>query len=114
MSRVRELERQTRSKIQSLYQAIEDNQRAYERRAADKDASNAKWDDYNRGNSYWISDLEGGKVYRSDPWGLQDLGSGDRVEGAPNNYIHFEGQNPRHPSEYMREASSDEVRRLGH
>lgn len=112
MARVRELERQTRSAIQGLYQAIEDNQRAYERRSADKDAANARWDDYSRGNSYWISDLEGGKVYRADPWGLQDTGSGDRIEGRGHDYIHFEGGNPRHPSELMREISGDEARRL--
>lgn len=112
MARVRELELETRSKIQSLYSAIEDNQRAYERRSADKDASNSKWDDYRRGNSYWISDLEGGKVYRTDPWGLQDMSSGDRLEGRPQSYIHFEGESPRHPSEHMREISGDEARRL--
>lgn len=113
MARVREMERQTRSAVQGLYAAIEDNQRAYEQRTARREASEARWDDYRRGNSYWISDIEGGKVYQSDPWGLRDTRSGDRLDGPPHNYIHFEGDNPRHPSERMREISSDEVRRLG-
>lgn len=39
--------------------------------------------------------------------------SDDRIEGAPYNYIHFEGQNKVHPSENMREFSSYEVQQLG-
>jgi hypothetical protein len=57
--------------------------------------------------------LEGGKVYQTDPWGTRDQTTGDRYEGAPYNYLHFEGQNPAHPSEQMREISSDDLRRMG-
>ena len=112
MAHLQELQRKTRSAMQSLYSAIEQNQHDYEARVARKESSDAKWDDYRRGNSYWISDLEGGKVYATDPWGTQDTRTGDRVEGPPYNYIHFEGQNPRHPSENMREISSYELKQL--
>ncbi len=109
---LRELQAQTQHSIQGLYNAIDDNQRAYEQRAARKDRSDAGWDDYNRGNSYWISDLEGGKVYATDPWGTKDTTTGDRVEGAPYDYINFEGQNPRYSSEYMREVNSYDVEHM--
>jgi len=112
MARLREQERRTRQAVQELYGAIAQNQRDYEDRAARKDASEAKWDDYRRGNSYWISDLEGGKVYQADPWGIRDTRSGDRIDGPPYDYVHFEGRNPAHPSEQMREISSFEMQRL--
>ncbi len=110
---LRAQEQKTRNAMQGLYDAIHDNQAAYEDRVDRKAASDAKWDDYRRGNSYWISDLEGGKIYATDPWGTADTRTGNRVEGAPYNYIHFEGQNPSHPSESMRELSSYEVGQLG-
>ena len=113
LAQLRLQQQKTRSAMQGLYDAIHDNQAAYEDRVNRKAASEAKWDDYRRGNSYWISDLEGGKVYATDPWGTTDTRTGDRVEGAPYNYIHFEGQNPNHPSESMRELSSYEVQQLG-
>lgn len=112
LANLKVLERQTATAVQGLYCAIEEGQRDFEQRTAQRDHAEAKWDDYRRGNSYWISDLEGGKVYQTDPWGTQDTRSGERIDGPPYNYIHFEGQNPRHPSEHMREISSDELARL--
>ncbi len=113
LAQLRLQEQKTRGAMQGLYDAIGANQAAYEDRVARKEASDARGDDYRRGNSYWISDIEGGKVYATDPWGTKDTRTGDRVEGAPYNYIRFEGQNPAHPSENMRELSSYEVQRLG-
>jgi hypothetical protein len=112
---VQNLQRQferTQEAMRDLNRAREDNQRAWEARQERKDASDARWDDYRRGNSYWISELEGGKIYQTDPWGTQDTTTGQRYEGAPHDYVHFEGQNPRHPSENMRELSSYEVQKL--
>jgi hypothetical protein len=112
LAHLRQLQEQTRQSMQSLYQAIDDNQAAWERRQAIKDNTQSKWDDYRRGNSYWISDLEGGKVYETDPWGTRDTTTGDRFEGATYDYIHFEGENPRYPSENMREISSYELQHM--
>jgi hypothetical protein len=64
------------------------------------------------GNSYWVSDLEGGKVYQIDSWDTRDTDSGTRCDGPPHNYIHFEGQNPAHPSEHMREISSYDLKKM--
>ena len=113
LASLRVQQQRTARAMQSLNDARADNQRDWEARQERKDASNAKWDDYNRGNTYWISDLEGGKVYQTDPWGTQDTWTGDRADGKPYDYVHFEGQNPRHSSEQMRELSSYEVKKLG-
>ena len=110
--RLRALEAQTRGAMNGLYQAVAENQRDYERRAERREASEARQDDYRRGNSYWVSDLEGGKVYATDPWGTTDTTTGDRREGDGYGYIHFEGQNPIHRSEQMREVSSFELEQL--
>jgi hypothetical protein len=111
-ARLKALQAQTSRSIQGLYQSIADSQRDYERRAEAKAGSDARWDDYRRGNSYWISDLEGGKVYQTDPWGTRDTTTGDRFEGGGYRYLHFEGENPNHPSENMREISSHELQQL--
>lgn len=112
LDNLRRQQARTQEAMRDLNRAREDNQRAWEARQERKDASNARWDDYRRGNSYWISELEGGKIYQTDPWGTRDTVTGDRWEGAPHDYIRFEGQNPRHPSENMRELSSHEVQKL--
>jgi hypothetical protein len=111
-ARLRAMQQETGRKVQGLYASIEENQKAYERRSEEKAAGEARRDDYRRGNTYWISDLEGGKVYATDPWGTRDTVTGDRFEGGGQTYLHFEGQNPNHPSEQMRELSSHEVQQL--
>jgi hypothetical protein len=95
--------------MRGLNQAREDNQKAWEARQDRKDYMDSKWDDYRRGQSYWVSDLEGGKVYATDNWGAKDTTTGDYYEGKGYNWTNFEGQNPHHPSETMREVSSWEV-----
>lgn len=72
----------------------------------------SKWDDYRRGRSYWVSDLEGGKVYETDSHGTRDTATGDYYEGQGYNWVNFEGQNPNHPSETMHEVSSGELQQL--
>ena len=111
-ARLRAMQAETGRKVRGLYATIEEGQRDYERRTAERDAGEARRDDYRRGNTYWISDLEGGKVYATDPWGTKDTTTGDRFEGDGYRYLHFEGQNPNHPSEQMRELSSAEVQQL--
>jgi hypothetical protein len=109
LANLKALEAQTSAEIRSLNYTREDLQRAWEQRQARHDYMESKWDDYRRGNSYWVSDLEGGKVYATDTWGTKDTVTGDYYEGKAYNYTYFEGQNPRYPSEDMREVSSWEV-----
>lgn len=114
LANLRVLQRRTAGAIQGLYDAIHENQSDYEARAARKDAQDARGDDYRRGNSYWISDLEGGKVYATDPWGTTDTSNGDRYEGSAYDYIHFDGHNPVHQSDTMHEVSSYDLKQLGY
>ena len=109
LANLRRLQQQTARAIQGLNYAREDLQRGWEDRQARKDYMDSKWDDYRRGDSYWVSDLEGGKVYHSDPYGTRDTQTGDYYEGGGFTYTNFEGQNPNHASEGMREISSYEL-----
>jgi len=109
LANLKRLQQRTAEAMQSLRYAREDLQRGWEDRQARKDYMDSKWDDYRRGNSYWVSDLEGGKVYHSDPHGTRDTQTGDYYEGGGYTWTHFDGQNPRHSSEGMREISSYEL-----
>ena len=109
LDNLRRLQQQTAKSMQDLSGAREDMQKAWEAREARKDYMDSKWDDYRRGDSYWVSDLEGGKVYHTDPTGTRDTRTGDYYEGSAYNWTNFEGQNPRHASETMREVSSYEL-----
>jgi hypothetical protein len=112
LANLRRLQAKTAQAMQSLNDARRDNQLAWEQQQARKDASDAKWDDYRRGHSYWVSEMEGGKVYATDSGGTQDTRTGQYYEGSAYGYVNFEGQNPRHPSETMREVSSYEVQQM--
>jgi hypothetical protein len=111
LARLRDMERQTAAAIQDLNRAREQNQLDWEERQRRKEFSDSKWDDYRRGNSYWVSDLEGGKVYATDSWGTRDTVTGDYYEGRGYNWVNFEGENPRY-RESMREISSYELRQM--
>lgn len=112
IQRLRELEKETISKINGLSREREKNQKDWEDRQQTKEFSESKWDDYRRGQSYWVSDIEGGKVYATDSWGTRDTSTGDYYEGRGYNYTNFEGDNPRY-NESMREISSYELDRMG-
>lgn len=113
LENLRRLQQQTQAAMQDLNRAREQNQADWEARQARKDFMDSKWDDYRRGNSYWVSDLEGGKVYHTDNWGTRDTVTGDYWEGKGYNWVNFEGQNPNYPSENMREVSSYELQHPG-
>ncbi|HEX2799984.1 MAG TPA: hypothetical protein VHQ44_09990, partial [Thermoanaerobaculia bacterium] len=103
------LQQKTAAAIQDLNYARADMQKAWEARQARKDYMDSKWDDYRRGNSYWISDLEGGKVYSTDTHGTRDTATGAYYEGGGYNWTDFTGRNPNYPSESMREITSWEL-----
>jgi hypothetical protein len=112
LENLRRLQQQTQAAIQDLNNMRAQNQRDWEARQERKDYMDSKWDDYRRGQSYWVSELEGGKVYATDSGGTQDTSTGQYYEGQPYNWVNFEGQNPHHPSETMREISSYELKKL--
>jgi hypothetical protein len=109
LENLKRLQAQTAAAMRDLNYAREDLQKAWEARQARQDYMDSKWDDYRRGDSYWVSDLEGGKVYHTDTGGTKDTRTGDYYEGGGYTWTHFEGGNPRHPSETMREVSSYEL-----
>ena len=48
-----------------------------------------------RGEQEWVSEVEGGTLYKSDHWGLSREGR-PLLEGQPYNYYNYQGQNPRY------------------
>jgi len=112
LENLRRLQQKTQAAMQDLNQTRAQNQQDWEARQERKDYMDSKWDDYRRGNSYWVSELEGGKIYRTDSGGTLDPVTGQYYEGRPYNWVNFEGQNPRHPSETMREVTSYELKKL--
>ena len=112
LRRARELHDKTVAAMRENARGREQQQADWEARQKRKEFADSKWDDYRRGNSYWVSDLENGKVYRSDSHGTRDTASNDYYEGRGYNYTNFEGRNPRHPSETMREVTSYEVQQM--
>ena len=112
LENLRRLQQKTQAAMQDLNRAREQNQRDWEAAQERKEYMDSAWDDYRRGRSYWVSELEGGKVYATDSGGTQDTVTGQYYEGRPYNWVNFEGQNPRHPSETMREVTSAELKKL--
>jgi hypothetical protein len=112
LENLRRLQQKTQAAIQDLNQMRAQNQQDWEARQERKAYMDSKWDDYRRGNSYWVSELEGGKVYQTDSGGTLDPVTGQYYDGRPYNWVNFEGQNPRHPSETMREVTSYELKKL--
>jgi hypothetical protein len=86
----------------------------YEGRQRSRDYTDYVFTSYMRGESDWISELEGGTVYRSDSWGLTDTTTGDFWEenGEPGHrrrdYVNFQGENPRY-REQMQEVNTREA-----
>jgi hypothetical protein len=111
LQRLKMLQQQTMDKMNELNREREKNQAAWEDRQRHKEFSESKWDDYRRGQSYWVSDIEGGKVYATDQWGTRDTATGDYYEGRPYNWTNFEGENPRY-NESMREINSYELKQM--
>jgi hypothetical protein len=112
LENLRRLQQKTQAAMQDLNQMRAQDQRDWEASQERKEYMDSKWDDYRRGRSYWVSELEGGKVYATDTGGTQDTVTGRYYEGRPYNWVNFEGQNPRHPSETMREVASAELNKL--
>jgi len=102
------LKKKTAAAIQGLYDAIHDNQAAWEERQRIYDYIDWNRSQTIRGESDWVSNLEGGKVYHSDSWGTTDTQTGDHYSGPGYNYVNFEGSNPRY-NENMQQINSYEL-----
>lgn len=110
LANLKRLQQKTQQAMKELSQAKDDQLRSWEANQARKDYTNWKWSQQFRGQTDWVSDLEGGKVYHTDSWGTQDTATGNYYEGSPYNYVNYQGENPKHPGlETMQEVNTYEL-----
>jgi hypothetical protein len=88
--------------------ARESSLAAFQERARSSDYIDYKRTMTIRGEQEWVSQVEGGALYKSDRWGLSR--EGERVaEGQPYNYYNYEGRNPRYNEQMTPVDASREV-----
>lgn len=109
MQRLREMQRQTSQMVSRNAQEIRQMmQAAYDERQRSMDYIDYQRSNYIRGNSDWISQMEGGTIYHSDRWGTQNTATGEYYQGQAYNYFNFTGRNPKY-NEQMQEINSREL-----
>lgn len=109
MQRLRQLQRQTAEmaarnarEIPAMMQA------AYDERQRSMDYIDYQRTKYIRGEQDWISNMEGGAIYHTDSWGTKNTYTGETWSGAPYDYLHFTGDNPK----YRESMTAVDSRRL--
>ncbi|HPK71203.1 MAG TPA: hypothetical protein PLN93_04620, partial [Vicinamibacterales bacterium] len=80
LENLRRLQQKTQAAMQDLNASRAQNQQDWEARQERKAFMDSGWDDYRRGHSYWVSELEGGKVYATDSGGTEDTVTGQYYE----------------------------------
>lgn len=85
VARTTQIIQRNRAEIRQMMNA------AYQERQISQDYINYQRSRYIRGESDWVSAREGGTVYRSDRWGLENRTHGGRADGQPLNYFNFRG-----------------------
>lgn len=83
-------------------------QTAYDERQRSMDYIDYQRTKYIRGESDWVSSMEGGTIYRSDRWGTKNTASGEYYEGQPYNYFNYTGKNPKY-NEQMQEINNRQL-----
>ena len=106
MARLRQMQQETSRMIarnaQDIHQMM---QAAYDERQRSMDYIDYQRSNYIRGNSDWVSSMEGGTIYHSDQWGTKNTATGEYYEGQPFNYFNYTGKNPKY-NEQMEEINS--------
>ncbi len=69
---------------------------------------NSRWDDSQRGNGNWITQMEGGTPYHGSPYGANPHNG----YGMPSDYVQFNGGRSHYSSETMRELNSFEMQQI--
>ena len=91
MAEVRRLQQQTIALVQRNAEEIRRSSlAAHNNRMRSMDYTDYLFTRYMRGEQDWISSMEGGRVFRSDNWGVKRLSDGRYV--SPVDYLHFNGQ----------------------
>ena len=75
-----------------------------------RDNSNSRWDDSQRGNVNWITQMEGGTVYHGGAYGARGPHGG--YAGMPYDYVQFNGGRSHYSSETMREFNNLEMQQM--
>ena len=97
LARLRQMQQQTAQMVaQNARDIPAMMQAAYDERQRSMDYIDYQRTNYIRGQTDWISNMEGGAVYHADSWGTQNTFTGERWDGSPFNYVNFEGQNPKY------------------
>jgi hypothetical protein len=106
MARLQQMQQQTAQIIarnaQDIHQMM---QSAYDERQKSMDYIDYQRTNYIRGQSDWISSVEGGSVYHSDSWGTKNTTTGEYYQGQPFNYFNSTGANPKY-NEQMQEINN--------
>jgi len=96
LENLRRLTKETAEKTaRSAREIRESSMAAYQERQKSMDYIDYKRTGYIRGEQEWLSQAEGGTLYKSDHWGLSREGK-SVVEGQDFNYYNYKGQNPRY------------------
>ena len=96
LENLRRMTRETAEKsARSAREIRESSMAAYQERQKSMEYIDYKRTGYIRGEQEWLSQAEGGALYKSDHWGLSREGK-SVVEGRDFNYYHYKGQNPRY------------------
>jgi hypothetical protein len=104
--RLREMQKQTSAMVARNAQEIRQTmQAAYDERQKSQDYIDYQRTNYIRGQQDWISNMEGGTVYRTDSWGTKNTATGEYWEGKAYDYYHFKGKNPKY-NEQMQPVDS--------
>jgi len=96
LENLRRMTRETAEKAARGAREIrESSMAAYQERQKSMEYIDYKRTGYIRGEQEWLSEVEGGALYKSDHWGLSR--EGERVvEGQDFNYYNYKGKNPRY------------------
>jgi hypothetical protein len=109
MARLRAMQRQTSALISRNAEEIHSMmQAAYDERQRSEEYIDYQRTNTIRGQSDWISEMEGGAVYHTDSWGTKNTATGEYYPGAPYDYVHFEGDNPKY-NEQMQPIDTREL-----
>ncbi len=96
LENLRRLTRETAEKAARNAREIrESSMAAYRERQKSMEYIDYKRTGYIRGEQEWLSQAEGGVLYKSDHWGLSREGK-TVIEGQEFNYYNYKGQNPRY------------------
>lgn len=92
MERVKELMKKTSSMMSKYAEEMRQSSLAgHQNRMKSGDFISYKFSTYMRGEQEWVTGIEGGKIYKTDHWGLSSGGQ-TVIEGPPFNYYNYQGE----------------------